>query len=186
MFSVGLGFGWTMLNGEADSLFAQESASYMSDGIGEAVQFKDVENVATIVQEARLGARDDLGITVRNQFLLVPTYTHPRNDVCAEGEEAPRCYDKVRDSTEVRYGAVELRADVPIGQRSDLFADFGAQSAGTLWVEGGVSTWVHGAGDRGSVGVQAAAGYGRLCGQPDDKDVEIHGPRVSLGVRWRL
>ncbi len=49
-----------------------------------------------------------------------------------------------------------------------------------------MSTWLRGNGDKGSLGLQVAAGYGYLEGNPDDEYVVLSGPMVSVGGRYRF
>lgn len=176
-FSVGLGAGWSMLNGYSDSRYGA-----MDDG-GVSIEFQDVRGAAAVVQEARLGARDGIFVSIRNTFLLVPTYTYTYPEGYYYDYYAVTAEE---DGKEFTFGGIAMDLQVPTGDRTDLFADFGTGSAGATWVEGGVSTWLRGNGDIGSVGVRVGAGYGSVRGYIDDTSVELYGPMVSVGARYRF
>lgn len=48
------------------------------------------------------------------------------------------------------------------------------------------SSRLRGNGDGGSLGLEVAAGYGAVTGNPEDSDVTPQGPLVSAGLRWRV
>ncbi len=187
-FSVGLGAGWSMLNSEPGSTRYGYYAA--EDGFADQVEFKDVDGAFAVVQEARLGARDGLSISVRNTFLLVPitTITYEWDEETGDYEYDEDGNPKYTESTEEEfvYGGLAMRANVPTGDRTDLFANWSFGEAGEIVVEGGVSTWLRGNGDKGSLGLQVAAGYGYLEGNPDDEHVVLSGPMVSVGGRYRF
>jgi len=189
--SVGLGAGWSMLNGDPSDWGRSYQYTEDSGGWG-AVQFDDVDNAFSVVQEARLGSRDGVNLTVRNTFVLVPQQESSWNGSC-EGEDYyyyyqdnwDECYDVTDTGKSFEYGGIAMALYVPVGSRTDLFSDFGTGGSGVTWVEGGVATWLRGHGDKGSLGISVAAGYGSLQAQPNDEWVELYGPLVSLGARWR-
>lgn len=187
-FSVGLGAGGSMLNGEPGTTQYNEAA--VDGGFGSESQFKDVDGAFAVVQEARLGARDGLSISVRNTFLLVPittvTYEYDKTtgDYVYDEDGNPTYKETSRD--QFVYGGLAMRVNVPTGDRTDLFGNWSFGEAGEIVVEGGVSTWVRGNGDKGSIGVQVGAGYGFIEGQPDDEYVVLSGPMVSIGGRYRF
>ncbi len=193
-FSVGLGAGWSMLNGDAGSWGRSYDVYENDGGWGQAVQFEDVDNAFSVVQEARLGARDGLHLTVRNTFVLVPQQDYEWNGACdgydywyydEQGLDWNDCYDLIDRGDSFEYGGIAMALYVPVGSRTDLFTDWGTGGSGVTWVEGGVATWLRGHGDVGSLGISVAAGYGSLQAQPHDEWVELYGPLVSLGARWR-
>jgi hypothetical protein len=186
-FSVGLGGGWSMYNGDL-SVTSREYAT-AADG-GATVEFESVKDTVAVVQEARLGARDGLSLSVRNTFLLVPEYTTTETtdedgNVVVDDNGYPT-YTTKRTGNSFTYGGLAMRLNVPTGERTDLFADWSFGDAGFIAVEGGVSTWLRGNGDRGSVGLQVGAGYGAVTGQADDEAVTLGGPMVSVGARYRF
>jgi hypothetical protein len=194
-FSVGLGAGWSMLNGDPGN-WGRSYDYAAEDGGWGAVQFEDVDNAFSVVQEARLGAQDGLHLTVRNTFVLVPQQESRWTGECEqdywyyyyEGETDKTwedCYELVDEGDSFEYGGIAMALYVPVGSRTDLFTDWGTGGSGVTWVEGGVATWLRGHGDAGSLGISVAAGYGSLQAQPDDDWVELYGPLVSLGARWR-
>ncbi len=191
-FSVGLGAGWSMLNGDPSN-WGRSYNTYEQDAGGwGAVQFDDVDNAFSVVQEARLGARDGLHLTVRNTFVLVPQQDYQWNGACDGYDyyydsdvDWNDCYELIDQGDSFEYGGIAMALYVPVGARTDLFADWGTGGSGVTWVEGGVATWLRGHGDAGSLGISVAAGYGSLQAQPNDEWVELYGPLVSLGARWR-
>lgn len=177
-FSVGLGAGWSMLNGSAVN-----GGAALDDG-GVSADFRDVKGAFAVVQEARLGARDGLSVGVRNTFLLVPQYTYVYDTTSSGyGETTPTVTE---DGQAFTYGGLAMNVQVPTGDRTDLFADWTFGEAGALWVEGGVSTWLRGNGDRGSVAVSVAAGYGEIDAYVDERYTSLYGPMVSVGGRYRF
>ncbi len=187
-FSVGLGAGGSMLNSQPGS--TRYSAASSDYNVAEETQFTDVDSAFAIVQEARLGARDGLSISVRNTFLLVPittiTYEYDKDtgEQVVDEDGKPISDESSRD--EFVYGGLAMRLNVPTGDRTDLFANWSFGEAGEIVVEGGVSTWLRGNGDKGSLGLQVAAGYGYIEGNPDDTYVVLNGPMVSVGGRYRF
>ena len=83
------------------------------------------------------------------------------------------------------FGGIGMRLTVPTSDRADLFVDWGTGEAGATWATGGAAAWLRGNGDAGSVGLEVAAGYGALTGDPDEELVQLYGPLVSAGARWR-
>lgn len=193
-FSVGLGAGWSMLNGDV-SLTRYDYALAEDGGtIGGKADFEDVVGAFSLAQQARLGARDGLNLVVRNTFVLVPEYTY-NYDNCDTGATeygyygyygTGDCVTRRKTGSGFSFGGIAMRGTVPVGARTDLFVDWGTGSAGATWVTGGVGTWLRGNGGTGSVGLEVAAGGGQLNGNPDDTSVSLYGPLVSAGVRWRL
>ena len=185
-FSVGLGVGWSMLN--SDVSVTGRSTDYALDdgggGIGESTDFEDVKGAFSLAQQARLGARDGVNIAVRNTFVLVPEYTYSYDD-CYETEWESGCETREQTGDAFTFGGIAMRGTVPVGNETDLFVDWGTGRAGATWITGGVATWVRGNGGSGSVGLEVAAGYGQVAGDPGDEYVALYGPLVSAGVRWR-
>ena len=180
-FSVGLGAGWSMLNSDPGMYgYSEDKGGVIIDDL----DFEDVDSAFAFVQEARLGARDGVHVGVRNTLLLVPTYTY--TEVYDETTGEYRGTRRRLDSREFVFGGIALDFAVPTGDRTDLFVDWGTGEADATWFEGGLSTWLRGNGDRGSVGVRVGAGYASLNGNPDDEFVELYGPMVSVGARYRF
>ncbi len=184
---VGLGAGWSMLNSEPGGLGTASADKAAS------ASFEHVQGAFAIVQEARLGSVDGLHLEVRNTFLLVRGHEYdytPCDEVDEETIEDwdtfwETCADLTPTDPEFAYGGVAMRGVVPTGIKTDLLVDFGMGDAGAMWVLGGMRTWLRGVGDRGSVGVEAAAGYGSLMASPGDTWVFLYGPLVSVGLRSR-
>jgi hypothetical protein len=185
-FSVGLGAGWSRLNSDPGG------GSYALDDKGSSLEFQDVTGAPAVVQQARLGARDGLNLTVRNTFLLVPRYTYDYSgcddDVYSYDYRYyyEDCVTAEEDGSEFAFGGIAMRLAVPTSARTDLVVDWGTGDAGATWVQGGVAAWLRGNGDSGSLGIEVAAGYGSLTGRPDDQYVSLYGPLVSAAMRWRL
>jgi len=185
-FSVGLGAGWSMLNSDPGR------GIYTSDSKGGVdLEFQDVQGAMAVVQEARLGARDGVNLTVRNTFLLVPRYSYDYDDDCDESYYYDDyyyedCYAASEDGQEFAFGGIAMRIAVPTSARTDLVVDWGTGDAGATWVQGGVAAWLRGNGDAESLGIEVAAGYGSLTGRPDDQYVSLYGPLVSVAGRYRF
>lgn len=142
-----------------------------------------------VVQQGRLGARDGLSLTVRNSFLLMPTYATP--DCYYYGYYGERdCETPERDGEAFNLGQLAMRAQVPMTGKTDLFADWGVSgSMSSEWVTGGVSTWLRGNGDPGSLGLEVSAGYGWVSKSPRyvnyNRYLRLNGPIISVGIRYR-
>ncbi len=187
--SVGVGGGVSMLNSEPGS----NRVTYTTDEFGsymEETSSRGVDRAVAIVQAARLGARDGLSISVRNTFLLVPittvTYVYGEQTASYVLDENGNPKSSTIQRDEFVYGGLAMRVNVPTGDRTDLFANWCFGEAGEIVVEDGVGTWLRGNGDPGSVGLQIAAGYGYVEGNPDKKHVALSGPMVSVGGRFRF
>lgn len=180
-FSVGLGAGWSRLNTDTDAM----SRGYAEDSVTlDDVDFEGVESAFAFVQEARLGARDGLHVGVRNTLLLVPGYAYVDDYDETTGEYLSTTVTS--EGEEFVWGGIAMDFAIPTGDRTDLFLDWGTGRAGATWVEGGVSSWIKGNGDRGSLGLRVGAGYAEITGSPDDQAVSLYGPMVSVGARYRF
>ena len=175
-FGVGLGAGWSMLNVNAGTSY------YDASGAEIEADFEDVSSAFAFVQEARLGARDGLRLEMRNTLLLTPRYVY--TETTDENGQYVGTYTE--EGVAFSFGGIAMDLSVPTGDRTDLFFDFGTGDAGATWVEGGVSSWLKGNGDVGSVGLRVGAGYAGLSGRPNDSYVQIGGPMVSVGGRYRF
>jgi hypothetical protein len=179
-FSVGLGGGWSMLNGDIYRRVRYE------DGASIAPGFQDVDHTAAIIQEARLGAIDGLSVQVRNTFVVADGYNEIWSDECEFVEdEGDACGSFEATGKEFAFGGFAARVTIPVGPRTDLIGDGGTGDAGATWIVGGVGSWLRGNGDRGSVGMEVAAGYGNVWGDPNETYVALYGPLVSFGLRTR-
>lgn len=175
-FGVGLGAGWSMLNVNPGNAY------YDASGAEIEADFEDVSSAFAFVQEARLGARDGLRLEIRNTLLLTPRYVY--TETTDENGQYVGTYTE--EGVAFSFGGIAMDLAVPTGDRTDLFFDFGTGDAGATWVEGGVSSWLKGNGDVGSVGLRVGAGYAGLSGRPNDSYVQIGGPMVSVGGRYRF
>ncbi|MDP2316240.1 MAG: hypothetical protein Q8P41_25300 [Pseudomonadota bacterium] len=175
-FSVGLGAGWSMLNSDPGA------SGYVGEDV-DRTDVPDVDSVFAFVQEARLGARDGLRLAVRNTLLLTPTWRYEYTWDEKGSVEKERL---IEEGEAFVFGGIAMDLAIPTGDRTDLFIDWGTGRAGATWVEGGVSTWLRGNGDVGSVGLRVGAGYAAVLGNPTDEKVELYGPMVSVGARYRF
>lgn len=183
-FSVGLGAGWSRLNSDPGSF---DRGYYNAEDAGGGIdlpEFEDVDSAFAFVQEARLGARDGVRLGVRNTLLLVPVYTYEY--VYDEMTYEVTDVKVTEEGDEFVFGGIAMDLAIPTGERTDLFVDWGTGSAGATWVEGGVNAWLRGNGGPGSVGLRVGAGYASVQGNPDDEQVELYGPMVSVGGRYRF
>jgi hypothetical protein len=197
-FRVGLGAGWSMLNNDASNYGYQSDYALAESGsFSQAIEFVDVTNAPSIVQFVRLGAEDGLHLSVRNTFILTPSYAYNWVDAdCTEvsnygdGDEyyGNNCgyYETEDVGSEFVFGGLAMRLSVPTGPRTNLIMDWGTGRSGAGWFEAGVDVWVKGNGDAGSVSVEAAAGFGSLVAQLNDEYINLYGPMVSGGARWRF
>ncbi|MDP2308053.1 MAG: hypothetical protein Q8P18_18655 [Pseudomonadota bacterium] len=176
-FSVGLGAGWSMLDSDP-------GVSGLPTGPdAPEVSVPHVDRAFAFVQEARLGARDGLRVGVRNTLLLTPTY---RVEYTWDETTKTEGAYAVSEGEGFVFGGIAMELAIPTGDRTDLFVDWGTGRAGATWVEGGVSSWLRGNGDRGSVGLRVGAGYASVRGNADQEPVELYGPMVSVGGRVRF
>jgi hypothetical protein len=186
-FSVGLGAGWSMLNQDV-SVMKTDYAVGAEDGGGfyEEVSFQEVDRAFSLAQQARLGPKDGVSVTVRNTFVLVPEYSYDYSTCVYDETYDSSCVKRTDEGKAFAFGGIAMRFTLPVGQRTDLFGDWGTGKAGATWVTGGVSTWIRGNGDRGSLALEVAAGYGEVVGSPNKRNISLGGPLVSAGVRWRF
>ena len=174
-FSVGLGVGASSLGPTALDSAASELVA----------PDKIPAGVLTITQEARLGARDGLHVSVRNFFLLVPSYACTYGDYYYAYAPPTGETGCTKQGQEFTYGGIALDLQVPVGIRTDIVGSFTTTGSGVLAVEGGVSTWLRGNGDKGSLGLRVGAGYGSQQTLFGGRR-ELAGPMVSVGIRYRL
>lgn len=186
LFGIGLGLGFTAANTGITGIGSVPTPSY-DDGAGGG-SFENVEPGLSVAQIARLGSRDGLHLEVRNTFVL-GTVEEYQYDECYYYGECTEPSDPVLVDTykEFRWSSTRGRLVLPVASTTDLFTEIGGGAAPYFSVEGGVQTWIRGNGDRGSLGASVAAGYGYMEGNPqEDRNVELAGPLLSLGLRWRL
>jgi hypothetical protein len=185
---IGLGFskkGAAFVGG--GTLSGGYETRYFSVGLGggtwtEEYVSGDMPRLA-IVQEARLGGQDGLSIRVRNTFLLSERYEYYYDYDEFTGEETRTV---IPQGSAFIFGGISIDLNIPTGHRTDLVGAFHIDQEDSLWVEGGISTWLVGGGDAGSTGIRVAAGYGSLGGYSGEKQTELYGPLVSFGVRYRF
>lgn len=174
-FSVGLGGGGSTLGPTALDYDARELVDPDEIPAG----------VLTITQEARLGARDGLHVSVRNFFLLVPSFSCIYNDYYYGYTPTDTETGCTKKGQEFTYGGIALELQIPVGIRTDIVGSFTTTGSGVLAAEGGVSTWLRGNGDKGSLGLRVGAGYGSQQTLFGGRRA-LAGPMVSVGIRYRL
>lgn len=177
-FQVGLGLGWSAVNDELSSSFAQyEDAA----GSGGGIEFDQVRSGLSIAQYARLGSRDGLHLAGLNSFIL---------------------YDD-----EFVYGGTSSIIQVPLvteGPQLWLIFRGGGGRSGYVFGEAGLRVLAAGNGDQGSFYITPTIGGASLWGEEDidcgeyeydydydgdgvcTHDVDYGGPMVGIGLEWRL
>ncbi len=172
-FGIGLGLGWSAVNGD---VVARSDASVAPAGSSPtAYALKRVKDGLSIAQYARLGAVDGLRLTVFNTFLLYEDRFH--------------------------YGGTRVTFQTPVAERLWVMVSGGGGQAGYTFGEVGLRVQVLGSGDHGTIFVTPTLGGGALSGQTERdcydwetpgadgkciKDVSYGGPMVGIGVEWRL
>jgi len=171
-FGIGLGLGWSAVNGEVSSGRDGVAAGTASDP--GAYALKRVKDGLSIAQYARLGAVDGLRLTVFNTFLLY--------------------------EDRFNYGGTRVTFQTPVADRLWVIVTGGGGQAGYGFGEVGLRVQVLGSGDHGSVFVTPTLGGGGLSGEAEracetwetpnadgtcTKSVSYGGPMVGIGVEWR-
>ncbi len=188
-YGAGAGIGWSMLNTNSNvpDVDYYNSATTTIQG-----DFQDVSSAFSFVQEARLGARDGLRLEIRNTLVIRPSYDveetyEDRPDPNYPGSTLTYTTVTVTEGpSEIAFGGLSMDLAVPVGSRSELFADYGFGESGAAWFEAGVGTWLRGNGDVGSLGLRVGAGGASVTGSPNQGYVSLGGPMVSLGARYRF
>lgn len=183
-FAVGLGGGISWVNGNADEMLGSSGFAESDAGSpNQTVERQVTHSAFTLSQQARLGARDGLNLSLRNTLIL-----HR---------------DEEQDESGFIYGGTLGKLTLPLDRRSDLFLEGGGGVMGYWLVGAGVGTWVVGNGAPGSWKLSISAGVAGIWGSrevtetvmspPDqprvytyDEDIGIGGPMVSVGFQRRF
>lgn len=186
-----LGFGVSTggnVSGFAGSATGGYEGRWFSAGLGAgAARVRDpfAGQITTllIAQSARLGSYDGLSLSIRSSFVLMPAYS---NECYSYYYYDQVCEDPEPTGQEFGIGDVAMRLTVPLNTRSDLFADWDIPGQlGSMWITGGINTWLVGNGDPGSLGLEVSAGYASLESRRQNRSTQLNGPVVSVGMRWR-
>jgi hypothetical protein len=187
-FAVGLGGGISWVNGNADNMLESSSFGSAADASPaqsstQVVQRQTTHSAFTLSQQARLGARDGLNLSLRNILIL-----HDNKSANQSG---------------FIYGGTMGKLSVPLDRRSDLFLEGGGGVMGYWLVGAGVGTWIVGNGAPGSWKLSISAGAAGIWGSREvtettttsagqtytstyDDRIDIGGPMVSVGFARRF
>ena len=198
-YAIGLGGGLTSANTGITDIGIRQNYATAEDAGGYAgdysFQFEEVQRGGAVAQLVRLGSRDGLHLEVRNTFVLGQVeeyevdveclaYDSEEEYYCVEYEEKdPVLVDEYR---EFRWGSTMGKLVLPVADVTDIVLDVGGGATGFFSVSGGVQSWLRGNGDVGSLSLRVSAGYGFLAGTPDEEYIELQGPLLAFGMRWRL
>ena len=191
-FALGLGLGVTSVYGDLSRMF--EITSFSSDlsspGAGVTTTppgswRQAMQHAFTLGQRVRLGAMDGLNLTVANNLLYFG------------GKNAANSVNAKKAG--FIWGGSNARLTVPLALTTDMFFEGGGGVTGFAYGAVGVFSWLRGNGGDGSLGLLASAGgagvwstrtrpvfytTGELAYTNEDS-VQIAGPLVSLGLRYR-
>jgi hypothetical protein len=184
-FGVGLGAGVSLVNGDMRHMLAAFDSS-LEDGDGEAPQREwnqRTQGAFTLSQQARLGARDGLNLTLTNLLLFY-------EDDSSDGGGS---------QTGFIYGGTFARFAIPVGVDADLLLEGGGGVMGYWYASIGVFSWLVGNGSPGSLGLSVSAGGAGIEGSREvtesystdqtyvyTEDIEMSGPMVSAGMTYRF
>ncbi|MFO8072535.1 MAG: hypothetical protein R6V85_11735 [Polyangia bacterium] len=183
-FGVGVGVGVSAVNGDMDHMLdhglgSSEKLSAAPDEEPERSWDQRTRAALAISQQVRLGARDGLHATLYNLMIR-----HEDKD----------------DKVGFIYGGSAGKFSIPLGSRTDLYLEGGGGVMGYGFGAIGVSSWLIGNGDAGSLALSVSAGGAAVWGaiEVTEKDsagtvtdrhtdtVLIAGPIVSLGLTHRF
>ncbi len=183
-FGVGVGVGVSAVNGDMDHMLdhglgSSEDLSAGADEEPERSWDQRTRAALAISQQVRLGARDGLHATLYNLMIR-----HEDQDGKAG----------------FIYGGSAGKFSIPLGSRTDLYLEGGGGVMGYGFGAIGVSSWLIGNGDAGSLALSVSAGGAAVWGaiEVTEKDsagnvtsnhtdtVLIAGPIVSLGLTHRF
>ncbi len=184
-FGVGLGAGMSLVNGDMRHMLATFDSS-LDAGYREEPQREwdqRTQGAFTLSQQARLGARDGLNLTLTNLLLFY------EDDSSDSGES----------QTGFIYGGTFARFAIPLGVDTDLLLEGGGGVMGYWYASIGVFSWLVGNGSPGSLGLSVSAGGAGIEGSREvtesyggeqryvyTEDIEMSGPMVSAGVTYRF
>jgi hypothetical protein len=185
-FSVGLGLGAAWVNGNLDHMLESFGRGYANDEAGSAtvtvVETQQTHGAFALSQVARLGSRDALHLSLRNLLLL---------------------HDPADGDAGFIYGGTTGKLVIPVGKRTDLFAEGGGGVMGYWYAGVGTGAWILGNGSPGSWYLSVSAGAAGIRGSKEvtttvddfngvpytytyDRDVSVEGPMVSVGLTRRF
>ncbi|MDX2052072.1 MAG: FlgT C-terminal domain-containing protein [Polyangiaceae bacterium] len=191
-FALGLGVGVTSVYGDLGTMFELTSFKSNDSGLGGGPQVgpgpwhQDMQHAFTLGQRVRLGAMDGLNLTVANNLLYFGGQT----------ETATRSSEKAG----FIWGGTNARLTVPLALNADMFFEGGGGVTGFAYGAVGIFSWLRGNGGGGSLGLLASAGGAGVWSTrtrevrydlvapayQEEETVEIAGPLVSLGARYRF
>ncbi len=171
-----------LMNGMVEAGF---NARAFAIGVGAGIHIARFDSPAfAITQTVRLGAKDGLNVETRNTFLL---RKRGEDEFDYDGGNT----DDTKSVLGFEWGGLSSQLNIPLGGRLTLFFG-GGGSDEYFFGEGGVHAWLLGNGDRGSIGLSAAAGAAGLFASKyndasnESIDISAVGPMISLGMDWRF
>ncbi len=188
-FAVTDGGNMGLMNGAVEAGF-NSRAFAIGVGAGVHVARFNSPGFAT-TQTVRLGAKDGLNWEARNTFFLRRRTEYNWDNY--SGRYTP----SEEEVLGFEWGGLSNQLNIPLGSRLTLFFGGGGSSE-WFYGEGGVHAWLRGNGDRGSIGLSAAAGAAGLFASNydnndyyyDNNDDEINisaiGPMIALSMDWRF
>jgi hypothetical protein len=181
-FGVGLGVGLSSVNGDMDYMLEESSVASVGRTAGDEPQesySQRTRNALAVSQQVRLGALDGVNLTIYNVII----YRDAKSGA---------------DSGFI-YGGTSGRGNIPLGTRTSLYAEGGGGVMGYGFGALGVSSWLIGNGDAGSLQLSVSAGGAAVWGsrevtQTDSEgqeyttieEVMVAGPMVSMGLAYRF
>jgi hypothetical protein len=177
IFEVGLGLGMAAINDDIDSPTFEIASESDSVDNSRTPTFERVRSGLSIMQTIRLGALDGLHLNAHNMFIF--------------------------HKSEFKFGGINIRAQLPLSNRSWLLARGGGGVSGYGYGEIALKVLVKGNGDRGSLFLTPSLGGGGVFGETEKnipanecysymengkciKEVSYAGPMIGIGVEWRL
>ncbi len=191
-FALGLGVGVTSVYGDLSRMFELTSIDFGSKSPGADVTttppgswHQAMQHAFTLGQRVRLGAMDGLNLTVANNLLYFG------------GKDATNSVDAKKAG--FIWGGSNARLTVPLALTTDMFFEGGGGVTGFAYGAVGVFSWLRGNGGDGSLGLLASAGGAGVWSTrtrpvlyttgarayTEEDSVQIAGPLVSLGLRYR-
>ncbi|NRA34028.1 MAG: hypothetical protein HRU17_11875 [Polyangiaceae bacterium] len=190
-FAIGLGVGLTSVFGDLSDMFEITSISDDEFGLARRDETQsgpqweestqELQHAFALNQRVRLGAMDGLNLTVANTLLYF------------SGSDANEPNEEHDGFT---YAGTNAKLTIPLAQRADLFLEGGGGVSGYAFGAIGVFGWIRGNGGPGSLGMLASAGGAGVWssvsrtnvwyGYTEEKQIQVGGPMVSAGVRYRF
>ncbi len=184
-FAVGMGVGMASVNGDMDAMLEYSFASVSGADEGGETEApppweQRTQHGFALSQTVRLGAKDGLHLSINN--LLV----YHEDNFDYYGEEPQSGFI---------YAGTTGKLTIPIALRTSWFMEGGGGLMGYGFGATGVSTWLRGNGDAGSIGLSVSAGFAGLwgvrrreydSGMVEDERIVVTGPMFSLGATYRF